>query len=877
MGVQYLSGQKLGQYELRELLGMGGMGAVYAGYQANLKRTVAVKVLPLLVAARPGHLERFSFEAETVAALEHRHIIPIYDYGMQNGISYIVMRLLGGGTLGDRIIQIGHDLPTLPALSEVARLVDDLAGALDYAHSRGIVHRDIKPNNIMFDTQGSAYIVDFGLAKLIEESRSFTTTGVPLGTPTYMAPEQWRAETIVPATDQYALAGIAYTLAAGHIPFDAPTPYALMHKHLNEDVPPPQTYRPDLPAALTAVLARALAKDPQARYPDVQSFAAAFSQAVTGVDERRTRFFTAQLRQRPPTSVGATPILSQVSLAQFENGMRRKPLHRDPLAWLAAVLTVALVIVLALLIASPGDDDGVSRASNDSAASPSALAEAANEDAGGDAAAPDDGVRATPTDDSSATPTASLTPRPTATRAVLPSRTPGTRTPAGASAGTPVAGAATESDADVVPDLADPPDFEQIAYTMRDDDAAELFVANADGSRAVRLTDNRARDGHPDWSPDGRWLVFESERTGNRDIFLASRDGSNVIQLTDEIAYDGQPAWSPDGRSIAFVSDRDGGRNVFILDLAGNAGLRRITASLGADEQPDWSADGASLVFVSERDGNPEIYRVGIDGGEPQRLTENDADDYAPAWGPDGRIAFVSERDGVPSLYVMDADGANRQRLIRTESGEKPVLALDPAWTPDGAQIVFAARESDRADILVLDVASGDRRLLIAGDTLLRNPVPRPQVATPPPGDVLLICTIRANHADAAVRVGPGPNRSVLTYLPNGRLYIVLGRAADDSGAGWWKLRIPGIDEAWVLAESVEETTDCGVIQPTDAPPIVIPPTVPIESPAAPSDAVSATPSPAPLPETPPPDTLGAAPTSVPHTRMSLGPGSTWP
>ena len=168
MNVQNLSGQVFGQYELRELLGFGGMGAAYLGFQKSLERKVAVKVLFPGLAAEPGYIERFYREAKTAAALEHSHIVPIYDYGVQGDISYVVMRLLTGGTLEQRITQrMSADRP-LPSYGEISELLKQLASALDYAHSRGVIHRDIKPGNIMFDDNGLAYIVDFGIAKLME-------------------------------------------------------------------------------------------------------------------------------------------------------------------------------------------------------------------------------------------------------------------------------------------------------------------------------------------------------------------------------------------------------------------------------------------------------------------------------------------------------------------------------------------------------------------------------------------------------------------------------------------------------------------------------------------------------------------------------------
>lgn len=295
MDIDNLSGRQLGPYELHELLGVGGMGVVYRGYQPKLKRWVAIKVLSTMTLRRVNYVERFHREAETAGSLEHRHIIPIYDYGTERNTYYVVMRLLEGGTLDERMAQHVHSENPLPSLGEVAELLDQLASALDYAHSRGVIHRDIKPSNIMFDTQGSAYIVDFGIAKLLETTETLTRSGVSLGTPVYMAPEQWRAEALGPATDQYALGGLTYTLVTGRLPFEVPTAYAQMHKHLHENPISPRHYRPELPEALETVLFKAMAKDPEDRYPTVTDFANAFTEAIADNPGQYTGYFVGPL------------------------------------------------------------------------------------------------------------------------------------------------------------------------------------------------------------------------------------------------------------------------------------------------------------------------------------------------------------------------------------------------------------------------------------------------------------------------------------------------------------------------------------------------------------------------------------------------------
>jgi len=326
------------------------MGAVYRAYQASLERAVAVKVLTSELAKEPGYIERFYREAKTAAALEHAHIVPVYDYGVQREVSYVVMRLLTGGTLSERVVQRATTDHPLPSLGEVADLLNQLASALDYAHSQGVIHRDIKPSNVMFDNQGSAYIVDFGIAKLLEATSSFTASGVAMGTPIFMPPEQWRAEPLTPAADQYALGVMTYLLVAGRLPFEAPTPYSLMHKHLNETPTPVHTLRSGVPEALALVLDRALAKSPGDRFPTVTAFAQAFEGAISGQTSGKTGFFTASLPRKK--SSDAPPVLGGTLVS---GPQAARPASRGLPRWIwGAVAAALIVVVVALLVLSGG-------------------------------------------------------------------------------------------------------------------------------------------------------------------------------------------------------------------------------------------------------------------------------------------------------------------------------------------------------------------------------------------------------------------------------------------------------------------------------------------------------------------------------------------
>lgn len=344
MNGQNLSGQTLGQYELKELIGRGGMGAVYRGYQPALDRSVAIKVMSLSVVNEPGYAERFNREAKIVASLEHPQIVPLYDYGISGDVSYVVMRLLTGGSLEDRMRR-GERL----SLTEIATLLRQITAALEYAHSRGLIHRDIKPSNVMFDGRGDAYLVDFGIAKLLQSSQVLTTHTALLGTPSYMAPEQWMDQDLTPAADQYALGILTYQLLTGELPFEATTPYALMNKHINQAPPSPQVLRPDVPENVAAVVQRAIAKAPADRFPTVTAYATVF--------ETATKDREADLKTTPislPISARTKPAPTAAVTDQLpQTRSQRRPPSRGLITGVAVLALIGVIVVLLQSIGQP--------------------------------------------------------------------------------------------------------------------------------------------------------------------------------------------------------------------------------------------------------------------------------------------------------------------------------------------------------------------------------------------------------------------------------------------------------------------------------------------------------------------------------------------
>jgi len=271
------TGTVLGRYRLLEKAGVGGMSEVFRAEDETLKRIVAVKVIFGPVAADSTFRERFLREARLVAGLEHPNVLPVFDYGTATidgeEVSYLVMPLVAGGSLKGRVAG-----PVPPALA--ITWLSAIAAALDHAHSKGILHRDVKPGNVLMDAQGRPLLADFGLARSAEVSSGLTATGTVLGTPLYMAPEQAMGATLDGRADQYALAVIAFELLAGRVPFSAESPLAVLHQHVSTPPPPLSTVLPGTAASVDAVLFRGLAKKPGDRFASCSAFVAALGAAL---------------------------------------------------------------------------------------------------------------------------------------------------------------------------------------------------------------------------------------------------------------------------------------------------------------------------------------------------------------------------------------------------------------------------------------------------------------------------------------------------------------------------------------------------------------------------------------------------------------------
>ncbi len=267
------------RYDVRAELGRGGMAVVYHAVEVRLQRPVALKVLPPDLAYRAGVRARFLREAQTAAQLSHPNVVPVFAAGDDGGVAWLSMALVDGETLAARLARTPRLAP-----AEAARVLAEVADALAYAHARGVVHRDVKPDNVLLDREsGRAVVTDFGIARAAEEDERLTVTGAALGTPAYMSPEQAMGEGELDGrSDQYALGVVGYQLLTGALPFQASTATGMLMKHLGEVPRPVRERAPEVPPALAAAVERALAKRPADRWPDAAAFRDALRAAVRG-------------------------------------------------------------------------------------------------------------------------------------------------------------------------------------------------------------------------------------------------------------------------------------------------------------------------------------------------------------------------------------------------------------------------------------------------------------------------------------------------------------------------------------------------------------------------------------------------------------------
>lgn len=662
-------GSVFGHYRIESILGRGGMGIVYLATDLSLDRAVAIKVLTPDLADDPVFRARFEREARLAAAVEHPSIITIYGTGQVHGQVYLAMRYVPGQDLG---LILRAEAPL--SVERTISLLDQVADGLDAAHRRGLVHRDVKPANIIVqaDDEGPerAFLVDFGLTRRSTSGMTMTRTGQLLGTIDAIAPEQIRGESVDGRTDGYSLACLLFHCLTGSPPFMADRDEAVLFAHLH--LPPRAASQlvPGLPAAMDDVIARGMAKAPAERYGTCRALMSAARQAAGRGGDAAAAVATSgrsATRRLPATTPPPTPTLSASHAAHPPS--RAAPHRHLPISP-AAALGVAAVLVAGLAAFGSGIFD-VGRGS-----------------------------------------LASPTPSPIAS--VPPS------------AGGSPASAAPPSTALGSPSVAPSPLIAGLAGTI-------VFVAETGGvpdvhaigepsGGLIRLTDDGFGPRHPSLSPDGHLLAFDGDADGNRDIYVMGIDGTDLRRLTTHPGLDEQAAWSPDGQRIAFVSDRAGDRNVYVIDLEeadAEPRPRRLTFSSAVDEEPAWSPDGTTIAVTSDQSASSEIWLFDAEGeGSPTQITSGPGTHTSAAWSTDGAwIAAVARGTADGDLVVFRPDGSDERIVL-----DSPAEEHHPTWSPDGNALAFTQEEAGVRSIALVDVMDGSVRPVPLGSRAAFEP-----------------------------------------------------------------------------------------------------------------------------------------------------------
>ena len=344
-----MSVQKIGRYEIKSELGRGGMSVVYRAYDPRFKREVALKMMAGDLRDDPKLRARFEREAQTIAALEHGAIVPVYDFGEEDGRLFLVMRMMTGGTLAGRLKE--GPLST----AETATVLRRIGAALDHAHSQGIIHRDLKPSNILFDQHGDPFLADFGIARLVAGSTTLTGKGA-IGTPAYMSPEQvYGDERLDGRTDIYALGVICFEMLTGRQPFEDETPARVMMKHVMDPTPSARKVKPDVPRAVDAAIRRAMAKQPDDRFNTAEALVQALLEAAGEEAAVRLGQVTQVESEREPPEPVPIPVEAAAAETAFsppQSAVSRaapgdRPMSRRLPSWvrLAGGILISIVVI----------------------------------------------------------------------------------------------------------------------------------------------------------------------------------------------------------------------------------------------------------------------------------------------------------------------------------------------------------------------------------------------------------------------------------------------------------------------------------------------------------------------------------------------------
>ncbi len=717
-----LIGKSLGSYRILEQIGIGGMATIYKAYQPGMDRYVAIKVLPHYLAGDEQFVHRFQREARAIANLEHPHILPVFDYGEHDGITYIAMRYVEAGTLKEHMAQ-GQ-----MSLTEISHVISQIGGALDYAHRQGIIHRDVKPGNILIDDQGNTYLTDFGLARIMESSQQFTASGVSVGTPAYMSPEQGKGIKVDHRSDIYSLGIMLYEMVTRQVPFEAETPLAVLLKHITDPLPLPRKVRPDIPEPVELVVLRALAKEPGDRFQSANELAQALATVISRTaphDQPSTP------STQPPIKPASTqPAPEQLSLITRAQHTWQTPRGKAMMIGGTAVLLILFGFLINWLNRSDvaisggtGEETAVTEPSptpqSDTAAAPRSTTESTTLPANNLQLQ----FRITSTSDWAEVSLLSgidilnhstVETGEGATLAAMRDRIIDLdQDSEQAAEGNPIFMVQ-----DITLDASSANDTIGLAIAKGCIGVTMVEVFNV-VTGAPLLLDRFSNETceSQTYSISTSLLTTANvpptptnEPPGLHEIYpiapgkgqvvnwcedisppqLCSHDlaSDEITVLTEDLNFTemGARAWSPDGRQILFSAGEDqSDHDLFLINTDGS-NLRKLTDSSYSDHESEWSPNGEQIIFVR----NCGLWSIRPDGTEEQLLMHsNDYCVEAVGYSPDSEtIAFTAFRDGaVRDIWRVNANGGNPQRLYAF--GDEPPRSGSVVWLPDNERMLF--------------------------------------------------------------------------------------------------------------------------------------------------------------------------------------------
>jgi Tol biopolymer transport system component len=716
--------KKLLHYEILHRIGKGGMGEVYSARDTKLGREVALKVLPSEMAADPERRQRFEREAKAVASLQHPHIVTIHSIEEAEGTHFLTMEIVRGKTLHEVIPKDGV---TLDQLFEIGI---PLADAVHAAHEQGVIHRDLKPGNVMIDDAGHLKVLDFGLSKLLTvaedgadaetmAAQDSTQDGRVLGTVAYMSPEQAEGKELDRRSDIFSLGILLYEAATGKRPFTGDTPISTMSAILRE-TPPSVTSLKPLPRHLGRIIQRCLEKNPDKRFQTARDVGNALEGLQKEVDSGEVE---------PASGVSGSAMTPAA----------RPGLGRRKLVWLVPA-AVAVVAAIALYVTvsnrtsgAPGGATGTSirpltgtvGMAGDANWSPDGNFFAYSHSANGPA---DIFIRATaggdpvrlvesPYDDES--PVWSPDNRWIAFLS-------GQENGRGALYLVPPLGGAIRRLTGVGFERLDnmggwvrplgpsawSPDGERLVFARMHDGLSSLWTIDLATGRETRLTQRvDASDGGASWSPDGRQIAFFRMTGEGRSLWTVPADGGEERRiLPGDDFWFMTTDWSPDSRSIVFLSPTgDHGVNLLSVDVDSGA-LRRLTSGTSSFTAACVGRDGR--ILVNDFRHQTDLYLQQIDSGDARRLTFNTGTNFCARVAPQGdRVAYHSDRTGNNDIWVLDLESGRELQVTDREGYDSY-----PCWSPDGKTIIFSAGYPSSSVLSAVDAVGGALRPLFDGE-----------------------------------------------------------------------------------------------------------------------------------------------------------------